>query len=39
MSKADPDEKKLQVIFGIAIGAVVLGVIAFVILIVKDLQH
>lgn len=32
-------EKKLQIVFGIAIGLVVIGVIAFIVLVVKDMQH
>ena len=38
-ANSDETEKKLQVVFFVAVGFVVLGLIAFVVLVVKDLQH
>ncbi len=35
----DKEEKQLQVVFGVAIALVLLGVIAFVVLVIKDMQH
>jgi hypothetical protein len=35
---AHPDEKKLQVVFGVAIAAVVIGIVMFVILVVRDMS-
>ena len=32
-------EKKLQIVFGIAVALVVLGLIAFFVLAMKDMQH
>ena len=38
-SKFDKDERKLQVYFGLGIAFVVLGLLTFVILVIKDLHH
>lgn len=37
--KAAELEKKLQIVFGLAIAAVAIGLIAFVILVIKDIQR
>jgi hypothetical protein len=34
-----PDEKKLQIVFASAIALVVIGVLVFVFLLIKDMQH
>jgi hypothetical protein len=34
-----PDEKKLQILFAALVALVVVGIVVFVVLLIRDMQH